>query len=137
METEQINETIFGTNFNTSLIEAQLNELKLFPSIPISEMGKEQQKHSQLSLLYELVNKESKPKLSQIYWIRSKLVRKMLSQFDKFLIIKGVLHHYAILNGKETQQLVLPSKFRNKILTSIHDDSGHQGLKRTLELLQS
>ena len=60
----------------------------------------------------------------------------MLLQFDRFLIIKGVLHCYAILNGKETQQLVLPSKFRNKILTSIHDDSGHQGLKRTLELLQ-
>ena len=61
----------------------------------------------------------------------------MLLQFDRFLLIEGVLHCRAILHGEEVQQLVLPHYFQNKILKSIHDDSGHQGLERTLELLQS
>ena len=66
METSEVNEIIFGKNSDTNLIEVQLNELKLFPSIPISKMREEQQKDSLLTLLYELVQKNSKPKLSQI-----------------------------------------------------------------------
>ena len=53
------------------------------------------------------------------------------------MLIEGVLHHRAILHGEEVQQLVLPHYFQNKIPKSIHDDSGHQELERTLELLQS
>ena len=127
----------FEENSKTNLIQVQLNELKLFPSIPISKMGEEQWKDSLLTLLYELVQKNSKPKLSQIQRVWSKLIHKMLLQFDWFSLIEGVLHCWAILHGKEVQQLVLPKYFQNKILKSIHDDSGHQGLERTLELLQS
>ena len=137
METSEVNEIIFGKCSDTNLIEVQLNELKLFSSIPISKMGEEQWKDSLLTLIYELVQKNSKPKLSQINWIGSKLIHKMLLQFDRFLLIKGVLHCQAILHGEEVQQLVLPKYFQNKILKSVHDDSGHQGLERTLELLQS
>ena len=75
------------------LFKVQLNELELFSSIPISTMGEEQWKDTLLTLLYELIQKNSKPKLSQIQQIRSKLIRKMLLQFDWFSLIKGVLHH--------------------------------------------
>ena len=60
----------------------------------------------------------------------------MLLQFDRFSLIKGILHRRVILHGEEVQQLVLPKYFQNMILKSIHDDSGHQGLEMTLELLQ-
>ena len=66
METSEVNEVIFGENSDTNLIEVQLNELKLFSSIPISTMGEEQWKDTLLTLLYELVQKNLKPKLSQI-----------------------------------------------------------------------
>ena len=33
-------------------------------------------------------------------------------------------------------QLVLPQRFHSKILRSVHDDMGHQGLEKTMELLQ-
>ena len=66
METSKVNKIVFGENSDTNLIEVQLNELKLFPSIPISKMGEEQWKDSLLTLLYELVQKNLKPKLSQI-----------------------------------------------------------------------
>ena len=67
METSEVNEIIFGKNSETNLIQVQLNELKLFSSIPISKMGEEQWKDPLLTLLYELVQKNSKPKLSQIH----------------------------------------------------------------------
>ena len=41
------------------------------------------------------------------------------------------------MHGEEVQQFILPHYFQNKVLKSNHDDSGHQGLERTLELLQS
>ena len=62
-----MNKIIFGKNSETNLIQVLLNELKLFSSIPISKMGEEQWKDSLLTLLYELVQKNSKPKLSQIH----------------------------------------------------------------------
>ena len=49
----------------------------------------------------------------------------------EYSIVKQFLH------GKEVQQLVLPHCFQSKVLKYIHDDLGHQGLERTLELLQS
>ena len=122
----------FGKNSKTNLIQVQLNELKLFSSIPISKMGEEQWKDPLLTLLYELVQKNSKPKLSQIHQIRSKLIRKMLLQFDRFSLIEGVLHCQAILHGEEVQQLVLPHCFQTKVLKSIHDNSGHQGLEKDI-----
>ena len=69
METSEVNKIIFGKNSETNLIQVQLNELKLFSSIPISKMGEEQWKDPLLTLLYELVQKNSKPKLSQIHQI--------------------------------------------------------------------
>ena len=69
METSEVNKIIFGKNSKTNLIQVQLNELKLFSSIPISKMGEEQWKDPLLTLLYELVQKNSKPKLSQIHQI--------------------------------------------------------------------
>ena len=82
METSEVNEIIFGKSSETNLIQVQLNEVKLFSSIPISKMGEEQWKDPLLTLLYELVQKNSKPKLSQIHRIQSKLIHKMLLQFD-------------------------------------------------------
>ena len=99
MGTSEVNKIIFGKSSDTNLIEVQLNELKLFPSIPIPKMGEEQWRDSLLTLLCELVQKNSKPKLSQINQIQSKLIHKMLLQFDQFLLIKGVLHCQAILCG--------------------------------------
>ena len=40
--------------------------------------------------------------------------------------------------GEETQyQIVLPAKFRNMVMRSLHDDMGHFGFDRTLDLTRS
>lgn len=38
--------------------------------------------------------------------------------------------------GKEIYQLVLPEVLREDVLTSLHDDHGHQGIERTTDLVR-
>ena len=37
----------------------------------------------------------------------------------------------------EIKQLVLPHSLKEKVLTSLHDDLGHQGIERTLQLIRT
>ena len=65
-----------------SIVDVQLNQVKLFHSIPPSKMAELQKRCSQLSVVYEYVANNNKPKLSVIYHIRSKPIRHLLLQFD-------------------------------------------------------
>ena len=40
-----------------------------------------------------------------------------------------------LADGYETFQLILPSEFRNQALKGLHDDVGHPGRDRTLDLV--
>ena len=96
----EVNEIIFGKNSETNLIQVQLNELKLFPSIPISKMGEEQWKDPLLTLLYELVQRNSKQNcLKFIKFDQSLFIRCYFNLID-FSLIEGVLHCQAILHGR-------------------------------------
>ena len=108
-----------------SLIEVQLNEVKLFDSISPSQMAESQKRDTQLSLVYEYVASGHKPRLMEIHHIRSKPIQHLLLQFDWLSLIQGVLHHHSFVNDNEIQQLVLPISVHNKVLQSLHDDNGH------------
>ena len=41
------------------------------------------------------------------------------------------------MDDDETLQLVLPHCLCESVLQSLHDDNGHQGLQRVIELLRS
>ena len=59
----------------SNIVDIQLNEVKLFYSITPSQMAEYQKKCTQLSVIYEHVANNSKPKLSEIHCIRSKPIR--------------------------------------------------------------
>lgn len=40
------------------------------------------------------------------------------------------------VTGKEVKQLVLPERFQNMVMISLHDECGHLGMERTFELLK-
>ena len=65
-----------------SVVDIQLNQVKLFHSIPPSKMVELQKRCNQLSVVYEYVANNVKPKLSVIHRIRSKPIRRLLLQFD-------------------------------------------------------
>ena len=58
-----------------NIVDVQLNEVKLFYSITPSQMAEYQKKCSQLSVIYEHVANNSRPKLSEIHHIWSKPIR--------------------------------------------------------------
>ena len=133
-----VNEANLSAGLNSiNIVDAQLNEVKLFYSITLSQMAEYQKKCSQLSVVYELVAINSKPKLSEIHHIRSKPIRHLLLQFDQLSLIWGILHHHTFMDNDEIQQLVLPHCLRQSVLQSLHDDNGHQGLQCVIKLLNS
>ena len=133
-EVEMANSSI---NFpSTNVINAQLQEIKLFNSITLEQMVEYQKRDLQLSLVCDKVSSQSKPKLSEIHRIQSRSIRRLLLQFNRLSLIWGVLHHHTFKDDNEIQQLILPQQLRNPILKSLHDDNGHQGQQRVLSLLQ-
>ena len=100
-------------------------------------MAEYQKRCTQLSVVYEYVANNHKPKLSEIHRIRSKPIRHLLLQFDHLSLIQGVLHHCTFTDDDETQQLVLPHCLCESVLQSLHDDNGHQGLQCVIELLRA
>ena len=79
-DVEMANSTINSTS--TNLINAQLQEVKLFGSIMPEQVSEYQKKDLQLLLVYDKVYLNSKPKLSEIHRIKSKPIRRLLLQFD-------------------------------------------------------
>ena len=69
-DVEMANSTINSPT--TNIINAQLQEVKLFGSIMPEQMAEYQKKDLQLSLVYDKVSSNSKPKLSEIHHIQLK-----------------------------------------------------------------
>ena len=61
----------------------------------------------------------------------------LVQQYPRLFLKKGVLHRrQADQRRGILEQLVLPSSLRPDVLASLHDDMGHQGYERTMELLR-
>ena len=76
----------------------KLNEVKTFDSILPSQMTEFQKEDTQLSLVYECVANNSKPKLSEIHHIWSKPIQHLLLQFEWLSLIWGVLNHCPLIH---------------------------------------
>ena len=67
---------------NADLINVQVREVKLFDTILPKQLADYQKRDPQLAHVYECVASQTKPKLSAIYRIKSKPVRRLLLQYD-------------------------------------------------------
>ena len=68
----------------------------------------------------------------------SEEARILLRQWDRLSLIDGVLYRKSVTNDKsDILQLVLPKSHRAKALEGLHDDVGHLGYERTLDLIRS
>ena len=72
-----------------SVIDSQFKGVKLFGTILPKQMAKYQKKDNQLSVIYEFVAGNQKPKLSEIHCTRSKPIRHLLLQYDCLSLIRG------------------------------------------------
>ena len=120
---------------NPNIINVQLCEVKLFNTIVPKQMAKCRKRDTQLGYVYECVANNSKPKLTVIHRIRSKPVRRLLLQYNWLSLIWGVLHRHTFQGNNEIQQIILPQCFHDRVLKSLHDNNGHQGLQCVTDLL--
>ena len=63
-------------------------------------------------------------------------LNRLLLEFDKLIIKRGVLYRKTTKNGQTVFQIVLPREHRELALTKLHDDVGHMGRDRTLQLIR-
>lgn len=61
----------------------------------------------------------------------------LLGELNCFDPHNKVLYRKRQDNGRFTYQLILPEEFRTVFLQSLHNDMGHLGIKRTLDLVQT
>ena len=117
-------------------VEASVGATAVFNQVTPESMAEHQKADGQIAPAYFAVEQDKKPSSSKIHRVRSKASRKLLLQFDRLEIKKGVLHRTYVCDEIEYHQLVLPQQFRQRVLKSTHDDFGHQSLDRTLQLLR-
>ena len=93
---------------------------------------------------------EHDPVISRVmYWLKRKEdltvqiikkekkdVRKILNQRDRLVLENGVLFRQCSDETGDVKQLMLPEVLKEKVLKSVHNHAGHQGVERTLALLR-
>ena len=64
--------------------------------------------------VYECVANHSKPKLLAIHHVKSRPVHRLLLQYDRLSLIRGVLHRRNFQGNDESQQIILPHCYVTK-----------------------
>ena len=117
-------------------LSIQWNMVELFSHITPEQMDEFQGSDNQIGPILQWFKDGKSPSKSILYRIKSKATRKLFYQLDRLVLKQGVLHRLYINEDMEYHQLVLPQRLQGRVLRSVHDDMGHQGLERTLELLR-
>lgn len=60
----------------------------------------------------------------------------LFREWDKLVVRDGILYRRRIDKGTPALQLVLPRRYKLLVLENLHDDTGHLGIERTLDLLR-
>lgn len=60
-----------------------------------------------------------------------------LRELNRFQLIDGILYRTRMEEGHPHHQLVLPEELRDVVLTSLHNDMGHMGRERTVDLVRA
>ena len=63
--------------------------------------------------------------------------RRLMSEWDSLEMVAGRLFRVRNVGGERLLQLVLPKVCRDEILHSLHDNMGHMGRDRTLDLVKA
>ena len=69
-----------------------------------------------------------------VYKEKDPEVRTLLREREYLKLVRGVLYRVVTQNGEVKKQLVLPEECRVQALKGLHDDMGHMGRERTLDL---
>ena len=103
------------------------------PALPSDQLSALQNSDPFIGRLRFFWNKDQRPTARQL-GKECKEVRKLILSWDKLADIDGILYRKILEHGKEIKQLLLPQSLQTDVLKALHDDAGHQGFERTLQL---
>ena len=105
------------------------------PGIDRSELFHAQRAHTAIGRVIELVVRGQEPEVQQ-YTRESRLVQRLLQHWNRLELEQGILVYRPPDQNGHTL-LILPRKYRDQILESMHRQMGHLSFDKTLGLLKS
>lgn len=110
-------------------------DLSQLPVIPILNIKEKQQADPCIrELIYQLETGEKIPPTARAELPELPL---LLREWSRLELLDGVLFRRRRDSEEIAHQLVLPENLRPMVLKSLHDDMGHMGIERTLDLVRS
>lgn len=115
--------------------EDQCGGLPIIPQLSLSEFQSAQLDDPRIREVIAQLQTGESPSST----VRNALPRLpyLLREKDRFELLDGILYRRRNFAGKTMYQLVLPEKFHQDVLKSLHDDLGHMGVDRTLDLVRN
>ncbi|KAJ8375581.1 hypothetical protein SKAU_G00061610 [Synaphobranchus kaupii] len=109
--------------------------LPVIPHLSEEDLRERQRADPDLKAVIEHLESGEKPPPT----LRKELpdVALWLREWDRLELRRGVLYRSRQDQGNMTYQLALPADLRTTVLRSLHDDMGHLGRERTLDLARS
>ncbi|KAL7834629.1 hypothetical protein SRHO_G00288760 [Serrasalmus rhombeus] len=116
---------------------SQCREVVAFPGRSPSDLSALQQADPVIGPIWKFCSEGRRPGVEEREALGG-LSKVLLRQWDRLVECEGVLYRlvYPPGGGLEYSQLLLPQCLQNEVLRSVHDDHGHQGTERTLQLLR-
>lgn len=101
-----------------------------FPTMSLSDWAKMQREDLVIGRVLELLAADCDTTADD-----SHLVRKLLREKGRLRVDQGVLFRRRLVDGEESFQIVLPKSLHQMVLKGLHDDMGHFGREKTVELI--
>ncbi|KAL5011209.1 hypothetical protein ScPMuIL_011709, partial [Solemya velum] len=99
------------------------------------DWSKEQLSDTTISRVVSYLKSGRRPSSTDLQQETSE-VRKLIREWKNFKFFNDILYRLTALDGQTVQQVVLPVCFKDTVMKSLHDDSGHQGRDRTRWLVK-
>ena len=129
-------EEVLTGNVRVDQIHVECNDISVLPEISAEEMRFQQLQDPNLVDVIKQIESQTRLPFKEIRKRSSKVMRKLLLQYDKLVIKNGVLCRVIVDEGSEYLQLVLPNNLQYRVFVSVHEGAGHQGFERTLALVK-
>ena len=108
--------------------------VKDMPVVSLTELSTAQQEDPSIGQVWSAL---SNGNINQVDKSKHQTYSLLLREWDRLKMQNGVMYRIVTPSGKSRcSQLVLPEKYRNTVMKSLHDDSGHLGLDKTYGLIK-
>lgn len=139
VRTQAENSLVESLSINTAVLPENYSEdshgLPVISTISHSELYEKQRTDPTLQeVIHQLESGEKVPLTA-----RKELpeIPLLLRELNKLELIDGILYRIRYENEQPSYQLVLPTELRQTVLHSLHNDMGHLGVERTLDLART